>query len=134
MSLASIVRKAVLIADKVTGSLQATVVYYPYIGQSADGRGTRTYAAPITLPAVVEYGGIVYNQQTGVTVQTMAHITFPRPLGILSTAAGRVNPVDYRDKIVLPDGTTSAIVDIKGFADPTTNKPFMSEVWLGIAG
>lgn len=134
MSLASIVRKAVLIADKVTGSLQASVTYYPYIGQSIDGRGTRTYASPVTLPAVVEYGGMVYNQQTGVTVQTMAHITFPRPLGVLSNAAGRVNPVDYRDKIVLPDGTTSAIVDIKGFADPSTDQPFMSEVWLGKAG
>ncbi len=43
----------------------------------------------------------------------------------------RQNPIDPRDKIVLPDGTTGPIVDVSGFVDQSTNLPYFSDVSLG---
>jgi hypothetical protein len=43
----------------------------------------------------------------------------------------RRNPVDERDKIILPDGSTGPILKVKGFVDSETNLRFYSEIWLG---
>lgn len=128
MPLDSIVRKAVAIADKVTLSLQATVTISAWTGQSSDGRGGSTYASPVTAQAIVEFGGTIIDS-TGREVETFAHLTFPRPLAPNGTA-GRQEPIDPRDKITVA-GRTRPIMKVEGFVDPTINRPFMTEVWLG---
>lgn len=79
--------------------------------------------------AIVEFGGKITDQQ-GREVQTFAHLTFPRPLTLNGTP-GRQEPIDPRDKIILMNGQSNPIVKIEGFADPTIQRPFMTEVWLG---
>ena len=52
MSLLNLIRKAVVVADKVTKPLQGTVTHSPWIGQ--DGDGTAHYGSPTTYQAIVE--------------------------------------------------------------------------------
>jgi hypothetical protein len=129
MPLDSIVRKAVAIADKVTASLQPVITISAWIGQSSDGRGGQTFALPVSVHVIVEYGGKIIDTQ-GREIQTFAHLTFPRPL-TPNGSPGRQEPIDPRDKITLMSGQTNPIVKIEGFADPSISRPFMTEVWLG---
>ena len=121
MPLDTIVRKAVAIADKVTSSLQPVVTIYPWTGQAANGRGTPTFATAVPAHAIVEFGGSITDTQ-GREVQTLAHVTFPRPL-TPNGSPGRQEPIDPRDRIVLMNGETGPIVKISGFADPSISRP-----------
>lgn len=38
--------------------------------------------------------------------------------------------IGTEDKLVMPDGTTGPILDIKGLQDPASGR-YLTEVWLG---
>lgn len=129
--LASIVRKAVAIADKTTESLQATVQHYAWLSESITG--FVEYDDPVSLPALVEDRDEIRQVSTGQTVRARAKISFLK-LVPPNGSPGRQEPIDVRDKIVLPDGTSGPIVDIRGLVDPSTSRPYLPEVWIGVGG
>lgn len=135
MSLASLVRNMVAVANDVTRDLQMPVTHLAWIGE--DGYGDPTYDVATLgadggpLMAVVEQALQQHRLPTGQAVETKAHLVFVQPVPPNGTS-GRQEPFDTRDSITLPDGTTGPIVDIKGPYDPGTGRPFITEVWLGV--
>lgn len=121
MGLGGLVRKAVALADVLTGGadgLQATVSHYAWLSQ--DETGKPTYRTAVARTALVTYETRQVRLLGGTVVQTRATILFPRPVVI-----------DERDKILLPDGTTGPIyMRADGVADVSTGKGFYSEVML----
>lgn len=132
LALDKIVRDAVALADSITKSLQPTVAHSAWTGQ--DVFGTATYATAVNRDAIVEYKiRDKLQSSTGKVIQSQALITIIGPI-TANGASGRVEPIDSRDKIVLPDGTTGPIIDVEGIVDPITNKPYMYQIWIGGQG
>lgn len=127
-SLDNIVRNAVAKIDNVTKSLQTTVLLSRWISQTYDG--TPSYAAPLSLQAVVEYKQEQRQSPNGQTRVSKAHIVLIRPLDPLG-AANRSEPLDERDLVTLPNMTTGPILETSGVVDPDTGRPYMHEIWLG---
>lgn len=132
MNLASLVRAALKTADTVTKSLQVDVTFEGWIGD--DGFGSQTWAAPVTLKAIVELKERLRTvTSTGQIVMTKAQITLLQPVPNTAPNVGeqRIQPIDPRDIFTLPDGTTGPIIDVEGMFDPGTNAPYFAQVWLG---
>jgi hypothetical protein len=66
----------------------------------------------------------------GQEVMQRATVTFIGPV-TANGAVDRQEPIDPRDKITLPDGSTGSILSIEGVADPSTSYPYMFVVALG---
>jgi hypothetical protein len=128
MGFDSLVRSLVGLADEMTESLQATVQHYMWI--STTGTGAPIFAAPIIRKAIVEHKQSAVRTPTGETVLSRAKVTLLGPIEA-NTAVGREGPVDPRDKLILPDGTSGPIIAVNGLIDPTTLAPYMYEVYLG---
>lgn len=126
--LADVVRAGVAVAHQVTASLQVDVSLARWTGQ--DSMGAVTYVAAADYLALVEYKVRLHTTASGKIVQTRAKVTF---LVVIPPhgAVGRTEPIDSRDRIVLPDGTTGPIVDVAGLVNPSTERPYMLEVYLG---
>jgi hypothetical protein len=129
-----LVRKGVAMANVITKSLHVPVVHRAWIGQ--DPWGNPIYAPPSVsadgglLKAVVELKQTLRTLDNGMSATTKAYISFIEPVPANGTA-GRVDPIDPRDYIMLPGGVSGPILDIEGVLDPDTGRPYMSEVWLG---
>ncbi len=80
----------------------------------------------------------------GQIIGIKAHLIFLRPLEIVSEAyivsiralaplgsKWRSDTLDIRDKITLADGSSGPIVDVSGFVDSKTERPYFTEVMLG---
>lgn len=131
LNLSKIVSGAVKTASKLTVSLQANVIWKAWIGN--DQRGKNTYTTN-TIKALVEQEvKTQIDQSTGQAIQTQAKIVILDPLPVVSALSGfsRTNPIDNRDILILPDGTTGPAYKPGGFVNPDTNKPFLMEVWMG---
>lgn len=128
MSLATAIAGAVAVAKRATATLQPEVIIRAWIDQ--DGEGAAVYAAPVVYHAIVEQKVQPRYTKAGVLVLTKATVTFLEPLPP-NGAAGRVEPVDSRDLLTLPDGTTGPIVMVDGMVNADTNAPFMTQVWIG---
>lgn len=128
MSLADVLRNGVAVAHRVTTSLQPSVTHKAWIGQ--DGYGNETYAASVPLSAIVDRTQQQRVLPDGRVVLTFAKLTF---LDVIAPngAAGRTEPIDTRDELVLADGSTAPIVDVSGPVDPATGRPYVLEVLLG---
>jgi hypothetical protein len=110
------------------------VVHVPWIG-AANGVGDEVAGAPsIALRALVQKDPAISRTTRGQEVKLRAIVTFlepPAPHG----APGRQEPIDPRDRILLDDGTTAPIVDVKdGLTNSETGQPFAVQVWLGRIG
>lgn len=132
MALDSVIRSAIATANTITRSLQSEVVIHRWIGQ--DGFGNNTYAAPLPVLAIVEQKQRLRVVSSGPVTQTIQTIGTVQILEVVPPhgATGRSEPIDSRDRIVLPDGSSGPIVDIEGMIDPTTSRPYFAEIWLGI--
>lgn len=128
MSLLTVLRSGVKIADKVTKPLQATVMHAAWTG--SDDYGAGSYATPVARRAIVDQQQHEHRTRSGELVATQAYIGFLEPIAP-NGAAGRTEPIDPNDVIILPDGTSGPIVDISGFIDAGTGRPLFSEVWIG---
>jgi len=127
MGLDTTVRSGVKIIDTVTKSLQCKVQHKAWKG--ADTYGTPQYASAVLRDAIVEQQQQQRKLPDGQYVMTKAQVMFIFPVPP-NGAAGRVEPVDPRDIITLPDGTTGPILNISGFMDKGTGRPFFSEIWI----
>lgn len=132
----SLIRMGVVLADRLTGSLQVPVLWYPWVGH--DGYGN-TYDPPLTTYAIVEHKQRLRQVSPTRQVLSLATITIPRPLEA-NGAVGRIEPLDPRDLFTLPgyggggsgSGARESVADVEGVVDPLTNAPYMWVVYLGV--
>lgn len=127
---AEILATGIGIADSLTKGVQGTCTLEAWT--ASDGRGARTYAAPVTFRAVVDTTRkeVIRNGKEVIIVATVVIVGDLAPNG----AAGRVEPVDPRDRITLPDGTTGTILSSPGAPiNPLTGRAFVQLIELGPA-
>jgi hypothetical protein len=129
-----LVSRAVAIANRAVGNLDLKVTVTVHAWTSQDVFGAPSYAAPVSYDVILDERQQQKRDAEGKLVSTRAYIAFLEPI-TPNGAAGRVEPLDPRDKIVLPDGvTTGPIVATTGFVNKETGRPYFHEVWLGYAG
>jgi hypothetical protein len=135
LNLPSILTNAVKIAHTATISLQQNtaregiVTHYAWIG--ADAFGKPTYAAPIKRRAIYESKHeSKFDTNTGSVVQVKGTLIFLEAISPNGTA-GRTEPIDNRDLIILPDGTSGPIFKPEGLYNPVAGRPFLIELWIG---
>jgi hypothetical protein len=87
---------------------------------STDGGGDTTPGDVFTWPAVVDWNAHRVRTSEGIDAMSRATIQFVEP-----------HPLDDDDSIVLPDGTTGPILDMRGVVDPLTGIPYVTTVYLG---
>lgn len=129
MGLSNLIRNGVAIANRLTTDLQVSITHYAWIGQGAT-YGEPLYSTPITRTAIVELKQRMIRIPGGEDIWQKASVTFLEPIAA-NGAAGRREPIDPRDKIVLPDGYTGPIRDVIGLANNFADSPYMIEVILG---
>lgn len=129
MAFDDLIRTGVALADSLTAPLQASVTHEAYTGM--DGFGKKVYATGVARPALVERKNKERRKPDGRTIITTAMITFLRPIAA-NGAAGRQEPVDTRDRITLPDGSTDPIADVEALLDPDTGAGYYTTVYLGL--
>ncbi len=128
-----LVRDAVRTAHRLTGGvggLQVDVEFEQWI--ASDENGQPEYATPKTLEAIVELQTLMPRP----ALATGKHVTPRAKVLLLSLpkahgAADRTEPIDARDRFVLPDGTVCHILSISGVVDPLTDAPYAVELWVG---
>jgi len=128
MALDSLVRSAVSIANSVTSSLQANVSHFAWTGFGTYGEPT--FATAIVRPAIVDYKQRLRKTADGQEIMQQASVMFVGPI-TANGSTDRREPVDPRDKIVLPNSYTGPILNVEGVVDPSTNAPYAIEVILG---
>lgn len=136
LNLPSLLSSAVKIAFNATRSLQETpdgvgiVVHHAWVGE--DSWGKPYFATPpINRPAIWEPGHqSKFDTNTGAVVQVRGKLTFLEPIAP-NGAEGRVEPIDNRDLIILPDGTSGPIFKPEGLYNPVAGAPFLIELWIG---
>lgn len=126
MSLLTVLRSGVAIADKVTKPLQATVSYQREL--MAGGYGP-TYAAAVDLHAIVDFRGVTVRTRGGELTATRATVTLLDIAEVVAATAGA--GIGNNDIFTLPDGDTGPILDLSGFIDAGTGNPIATTVLLG---
>ena len=127
MGIASIIRGGVAVANKVTKDLQVSILHYAWIED--DEKGAPVYAPPVTRKALVELRQRLLRID-GQDILQKAVVSFLEPIPANGTA-DRQEPIDPRDKIVLPNGYTGPIKTIEGLENNFTDSPYTLEVTLG---
>ena len=130
MAFDDLIRTGVALADSLTGSLQATVTHEAWIG--SDEFGKASFATGVGRPAIVERRNRERQMSDGRTILTTAKITFLRPIPA-NGATGRKEPIDSRDRLTLPDGSTDPVADVEALVDPDTGRGYYAVVYLGRA-
>lgn len=127
MSLLDILRTGVEIANRVTKSTQAEVMYEKEMGN--DPFGTKLYAVAVPLDAIVDWKQKQLRMQDGTLSVSRASVQFIDIAQLVAATNGE--GIDDDDRITLPDGTTGPIIDMSGFIDAGTKLPLATEVFLG---
>lgn len=120
MGLADIVRGAIATADSVTKDLQPAVQHRPFLG-TRDEFGNPQFGADVELKGLVEYKNRLARTPAGDEIIVPVTFTY---FGDLS--------VTLMDEITLPSGITVPVRGFKGFVDPLTGRPYMTEVYCGV--
>ena len=128
MSLLRALQAGVAVADTVTKSLQAKVVYRLLL-DAGSGKAERVYADPVELPAIVDRKQQSVRTASGEMSVSRSSVLFLDIEALVRATGG--SGVGMFDTITLPDGTTGPILDIKGFVDRSTGHPISTEVFLG---
>lgn len=124
---AEILHSSVELLKNLLPGVQPTVTYYPIISQT--GEGKKTYGSPLTLRCLVNRTYRVFTIN-GQVITVAATLQFLEDVPI-NGAAGRREPIDPRDKIILPDGFTGPIIDAPGETLDENGKGFTQLVMLG---
>lgn len=132
MGYESIIEAGVALASAQFDSMKMDVVHKAWIGE--DGDGEDQFASPVVRKALVDLTKGLRATKGGRMVMTHAVLTFLDPVPNTTPNTGKVReqPIDPRDVITLPDGSTSPIQSGGGFGDSLTSQPFVNEVILGV--
>lgn len=117
MDFSKTVRDNVKLADTLTKSLQASVVWEHFVRATGSGDETTTKK---TIKAVVVYKQRLIRTMSGELAPSSASVTILDPTVVVSA----------NDHFVLPNGIRSDVLNISGPVDPATGNPFMVEVFL----
>ncbi len=136
MALSDVVRTAIGIADNLTKSFQVEVKHYAWIGTNM--KSEFEYDPEFVVrKALSQKKRARQRFEATSEISQVTILTFIGPIAEHG-AANRQEPIDPRDKIILPDGTTGPLSDIGrrselqgGLDDPTTNQPYMFQVTVG---
>lgn len=120
MGFADLVRNGVALANRMTADLQVEVVHESVIGHSRPYNKPE-HGEPVVRSAIVVRKMRVVRNAEGAEVVSGATVTF---LSDVVVAEG--------DRITLPDGATAPVVAVGGLADPSTGRPYLPEVALGL--
>ncbi len=129
MGLRATIKKGIALANRLTADLQVTVYHSAWIGTD-DVYGQPVYADPVPRQALVENRQRTFRTDAGQEILQRAMVTFLAPISA-NGAAGRREPIDIRDKIVLNTGYTGPIKYVDGLENADANSPYMLEVILG---
>jgi hypothetical protein len=131
MGYEDLIRAGVALASSQFDSMKVSVTVTPWIGQ--DGDGDDSYGTPFLARALLDPSPRMRSTPTGRLIMTFATLTFLDPIANTTPNSGQVRqqPIDSRDIITLPDGSTAPIIQVGGFTDSGTEKPFATEVILG---
>lgn len=131
MALADILRDQVASLSNIVDSFKGEAVLHAWIGQ--DGAGKDEFAAPIPVRAVISMKKEQRFTSGGSLVLTHATLTVLDTIADTTPNANqqREQPIDPRDKIILPDGSTAPVVDSGGPMDPATSRGFINKIVLG---
>ncbi len=131
MALADILRGTIAIASKTVDSFKGSCQFYAWIG--TNGAGDDVFAPVVPVRAIISLKKQQRYTPTSGLVMTLATLTITDPMADTQPNTGHVReqPVDPRDKFVLPDGGTAPIVDAGGTLDPKTGRGFTGKVVLG---
>ena len=126
---ADILRSGVAIVDSLTKGVQVNITHEAWVDQ--DGHGDPVLANPVTLRAVLDLNRKQQRQDDGTIITIMATVTIVGDVAP-NGAAGRLEPIDPRDIITLPDGTTGPIIQTapNSVVDPITGRGFIHEIVL----
>lgn len=121
MGFAQLVRDLVAVADDVVDDLQTVVVHYAYAAATVDDYGKVTaWGAGVDRKAALEHKTVLMKSDLGDVRRPVHVLTFPRPV-----------QVDPRDRFDLPDGRTGPVLNVEGYGDPSTGRPFATAVTIG---
>lgn len=126
---AEILRSGVAIANTLTAGVQSNIIHEAWIDQ--DVHGIAAFAAPVTLKAVIDLTRKKKKLADGRVITVVATLTIVGDVAP-NGAANRYEPIDPRDVITLPDGTTGPIVleGPRSVMDPTTGRGFIHEIMI----
>jgi len=124
-----ILKSGIRTANKLTTGVQSVFTLEQYTGQGY--AGGKTYAAPVALHGVVDFTSKPVIKLSGETVTAVVTITVVGDI-LPNGAAGRREPVDPRDRIILSNGFTGPIIDAPGSVlDPSTGRGLIHVIMLG---
>jgi len=118
MGLRDLVAGVVRTADRVVSDLKITVQHRRW--KEKNDEGEDTFFDPVPVKCTADWSRKLVRTQASETTMSRVSLTFTQPM-----------EVNELDQFVLPDGTTGPILDMSGFLDRVTSKPFVTEVWLG---
>lgn len=126
-----ILQGGIAIANSLTAGVQVEITHEAWIDQ--DVHGDPVLADPVQIRCVLDLSRRQIQQEDGIIVTVVATATV---VGDVSPngAAGRVEPIDPRDIITLPDGTTGPIIQTapNSVVDPSTGRGLIHEILLGV--
>lgn len=128
MSIPSELRDGIAIIKGEFIDLMDHVTIRRWLAQDKYGKGI--FTAPETFEAIIDLRQQDRPGASGQITRTSALVTILEEIAPINSA-GRQNPIDPRDIIVLPDNTTAPIVETQGLWDGETNRPFYTDIWLG---
>lgn len=119
------------IVSELTQGLQGRCLLQQFAGQS--NSGDELYGATKSFLAIVDYTSkqIQRNGQFVMTGGTVIALESISPLGVV-TDPPRMEPIDTRDKLILPDNSIVPILDTPGSVmNPETNQGLVPTIMIG---
>ncbi len=134
----NILETGVKIVDRAIPGLKAVCTLKQFIGSDANGDvlltdGLEGRPNPITFKSVVDYTNkVTIRNAQMVSISATLTITETIPFNNTLTDPPRRNPIDPRDEIILPDGTSGPIISAPGSVlNPRTGTGFIQVVEMG---
>jgi hypothetical protein len=125
-----LLKSGIGLADTFTKGVQAAISLEQWTGQSAFG--DPTYATAVSVLAIIDMTRKDKRRADGTLQAVVATLTILVPVAD-NGATGRLEPIDPRDRITLPDGTTGPILGApNAVLDPSTNRTLFIEVMIGM--
>jgi hypothetical protein len=124
-----ILRAGVALTNKLTAGAQAQIKIEPWVAQ--DTFGLITYGSPVFYSAVIDSTRKQLRTAAGELLEITATATIIGDV-LPNGALGRIEPIDPRDRVTLPDGKQAPIMSVpNSFVDPGTNRGIIHEIMLG---
>lgn len=124
-------RIGVKVANKVTRPVQAEVTHKQFVSQDGAGKKTFSPSTGIKRLCLFEQQEHKMELPDGRLIAVEAVLTFLEEV-LPQGASGRLEPIDPRDEIILPDGSTAPVVYVSAPYDPKKKRGFVVQVWLGV--